>query len=83
MESLAGCPARARFTAPTGTEDWEVEVVDAARRAGRSLSQYETDTGRLVWAWARPDGTGPLFLTRRVALTWMADVLERLDPHDL
>jgi hypothetical protein len=50
--------------------------------AGRSLTHYEADTGQQVWSWSRSDGTGPLFLSRRAALTWMAELLERTDPHD-
>jgi hypothetical protein len=72
-----------RFGAPTGSDRWEAEVIEAARGTGRSLRQYEADTGQMVWSWMRSDGTGPLFLTRRAALTWMAEVLERVDAHEL
>jgi hypothetical protein len=81
--SVVGPPVRPAFTAPTGSEEWESEVIAAAKLVGRSLRQSEADTGQLVWSWSRADGTGPVFLTRRVALTWMADVLERSDRHDL
>jgi hypothetical protein len=74
---------KSRFRAPTGSDRWETEVLAAARGTGRSLREYEADTGQMVWSWMRSDGTGPLFLTRRAALTWMAEVLERIDPQDL
>jgi hypothetical protein len=63
--------------------EWEQEVVSAAQRAGSVLVQFETDTGQVVWSWSRPGEGGPQFLTRRVALAWMADVLERDDHHAL
>ena len=72
-----------RFPAPTGSDRWDAAVIEAAHGTGRSLRQYEADTGQMVWSWMRSDGTGPLFLTRRAALTWMAEVLERVDPHVL
>ena len=67
---------------PVGSDRWEAGVVEAAREAGRSLTQSEADTGQVVWSWSRSDGTGPLFLTRRAALTWMAELLERNATHD-
>jgi hypothetical protein len=66
-------------TSEVGSGAWDAEVVAAARAAGRDLVQFETDTGELVWSWSRADGTGPVFLERRLALTWMAAVLERAD----
>ena len=75
--------SESRFRVRPGSELWESEVIEAARGTGRSLRQYEADTGQMVWSWMRSDGTGPLFLTRRAALTWMAEVLERVDPQDL
>lgn len=63
--------------------EWEHKVVSAAQRAGRALVHFETDTGQVVWSWSRRDEGGPQFLTRRVALAWMADVLERDDHHAL
>jgi hypothetical protein len=81
--SQAAHTGRPRFSAPTGSKLWGAEVIEAARRAGRSLTHYEADTGQQIWSWSRSDGTGPLFLTRRAAITWMAEVLERVDPHDL
>jgi hypothetical protein len=77
--SIAGFPAGTRFTHPVGSEEWESEVIEFARRMGRSLRETEADTGQQLWSWSRADGTGPLFLTRRVAMDWMAELLERGD----
>ena len=81
--SIAGVPEQERFAAPTGSKEWEADIIERARRAGRSLSRAEADTGQEIWSWSREDGTGPMFLTRRVALTWMANLLERAETHDL
>jgi hypothetical protein len=80
--SVAGFPAQPGLSAPKGSREWEAAIIEAAREAGRSLLRSEADTGQVIWSWSRSDGTGPMFLTRRVALTWMADVLER-SGHDL
>jgi hypothetical protein len=61
--------------------EWEREVVSAAERAGRTLEQGETEAGQVVWRWSGPDESVPRFLSRRVAVAWMADVLERDDRH--
>lgn len=71
------------FAAPTGSAEWEAEIIEAARRAGRSLRKAEADTGQIIWSWSRSDGTGPMFLTRRIALTWMADLIERGETQHL
>jgi len=83
MESLARSPMQGSPDAPREREPWVAQVIEAARRSGRTLEQHEADTGQVVWQWSRSDGTGPLFLTRRAALTWMADALRRVDPRDL
>jgi hypothetical protein len=83
VASTANPSSRPAITTDVGTGAWEAAIVDAARAVGRSLVQLETDTGQVVWSWSRADGTGPLFLTRRVALTWMADLLERAEPQDI
>jgi hypothetical protein len=75
--SIAGFPVESGSHAPTGSDKWASELVDAARRAGHTLSAGEADTGQTIWSWSRSDGTGPAFLTRRAALSWMADLLER------
>jgi hypothetical protein len=59
-----------------GTSDAE-ELVEMARRAGFMLVQFETDSGQAVWEWRRHGQLGPLFVTRRVALHWMADWVRR------
>ena len=81
--SFAGVPAQEGLAASTGSEEWEAEIIEAARRAGRSLRRAEADTGQVIWSWSRSDGTGPMFLTRRVAFNWMADLIERGEAHDL
>jgi len=71
------------FSSPYGTESWEQELLQTARADGLALRQFETDTGQLVWAWQRRNDPGPRFLSRRLALSWMADWLERGVRHDL
>ena len=55
----------------------EDEVV-ASRAADRGfrLLQYETENGQLVWEWRRGNEPRPQFVTRRVAMHWMAEFLE-------
>jgi hypothetical protein len=74
-------PPRPRFWHQPPGPEWEEEVVSAARRGGQHLVQFETDTGQVVWSWSAREVRGPQFLTRRVAVAWMADVLERGDRH--
>ena len=81
--SFASVPDQERMAASTGSEAWEAEIIEAARQGGRSLRRAEADTGQVIWSWSRSDGTGPMFLTRRVAFTWMADLIERGETHDL
>jgi hypothetical protein len=45
--------------------------------AGFHLVECETDTGQLVWEWRRGREPKPQFVTRRVAIYWMAEYLER------
>jgi hypothetical protein len=52
-------------------------VVAHAADAGYRLVRRELDTGNLVWEWCRGHDPRPLFMTRRVALQWMAKELER------
>jgi hypothetical protein len=72
-----------RFWHRPPAPEWEEEVLSAARRSDLTLMQFETDTGQVVWSWSARDDGGPRFLTRRVALAWMADVLERGERHAL
>jgi hypothetical protein len=54
----------------------EIVVVEAAA-AGFKLFQYETDTGQLVWEWRRGSEPRPQFVTRRIAIHWMRELLRR------
>jgi hypothetical protein len=74
---------RTGIDAPTGSAEWEAEVIEVARGSGRSLRRAEADTGQIIWSWSRSDGTGPMFLTRRGALTWMADLIGRGETQHL
>jgi hypothetical protein len=55
----------------------EYDVLQAASHDGFSLVQYETPTGQLVWEWRRGNEPRPQFVTRRVAVQWMRDLLGR------
>ena len=52
-------------------------VIASAAAAGFRLVQYETDAGQLVWEWRRGDESRPQFVTRRVAIHWMTELLAR------
>jgi hypothetical protein len=52
-------------------------VVTGAAQSGFHLVQCETDTGQLVWEWRRGNEPRPRFVTRRVAIQWMTELLER------
>ena len=80
--SLASFPQNG-FSAPKGSKEWELEILEAARRKGRALRRAETNTDQIIWSGARTHGTGPMFLTRRIALTWMANLIERAETHHL
>ena len=53
----------------------EQAVIARAVARGFRLFQYETDSGQLVWEWRRGTEPRPQFVTRRVALHWMAQQL--------
>jgi len=55
----------------------EKTVLAGAADAGFRLVQCETDTGQLVWEWRRGNEPKPQFVTRRVAIHWMAEFLAR------
>jgi hypothetical protein len=76
-------PGDFAFHRAQGTQLWADEVAAAAHASGYSLRQLELDTGQLVWMWHDRGDPGPRFLTRRVALAWMADLLEHADRHGL
>ncbi|MET0629203.1 MAG: hypothetical protein ABW033_12175 [Acidimicrobiia bacterium] len=52
-------------------------VIARAADAGFRLAQYETDQGHSVWEWRHGSDPRPQFVTRRVAVHWMAEFLER------
>jgi hypothetical protein len=64
-------------TIDVAREGHEHAILLRAAETGFSLVQYETDTGQVVWEWRRGDEPRPQFVTRRVALHWMADWLHR------
>ncbi len=51
-------------------------VVSSAAALGFRLQQHETDNGQLAWEWRRGNEPRPQFVTRRVAIHWMAEFLE-------
>jgi len=67
------------------TSPWEnpsdAELIARASQSGFELLQYESDTGQVIFEW-RQGGhdPGPMFVSRRVALHWMADWLRRESP---
>ena len=61
----------------TSKDDRERAILSRAAAIGFRLFQYETGTGRLVWEWRRGLEPRPQFVTRRVALHWMNQFLER------
>jgi hypothetical protein len=62
-------------------EELEQQVVIAqAAYVGFQLVQYETPAGQVVWEWRRGDEPRPQFVTRRVAVHWMQQLLERQGP---
>jgi hypothetical protein len=52
-------------------------VLARAAHEGSRLVQYETDTGQLIWEWRHGNEPRPQFVTRRVAIHWMTQLLER------
>ena len=52
-------------------------VIARAADAGFRLSRHETEDGQLVWEWRRGSEPRPRFVTRRVAVHWMSEFLER------
>ena len=52
-------------------------VIARAADAGFRLVSHETDGGQLVWEWRRGAEPRPQFVTRRVAVHWMGEFLER------
>jgi hypothetical protein len=52
-------------------------VVEAAARHGFELVELETAEGITIWEWRRGSEPRPQFVTRRVALVWMQELLSR------
>jgi hypothetical protein len=52
-------------------------VMAAAAEAGFELAQFETADGITIWEWRRGSEPRPQFVTRRVALVWMQELLSR------
>jgi hypothetical protein len=52
-------------------------VLAHAVDAGFRLVRHTTDTGSTVWEWRRGDEPRPQFVSRHVALHWMAEFLAR------
>jgi hypothetical protein len=57
-------------------EPGEESLLAEAASAGFRLVEYRTDTGQSVWEWRRGDEPRPQFVTRRVALYWIAQYLD-------
>ena len=62
---------------PSRPEVGDQAILDRAADGGFQLVQYETRTGQLVWEWRRGNEPRPQFVTRRVALHWMSEFLNR------
>jgi hypothetical protein len=52
-------------------------VIAHAADAGFRLARDETANGQTVWEWRHGTDPRPQFVTRRVAVHWMAEFLER------
>jgi hypothetical protein len=53
------------------------EVIAAATREGFELVVFESPEGATIWEWRRGSEPRPQFVTRRVALLWMQELLGR------
>jgi len=59
------------------------QVLRAASERGYSLLQRELDTGQLAWAWVpQKGGATSQFLTRRLAMEYMTELLAGPSRHD-
>jgi hypothetical protein len=52
-------------------------VLEAAATQGFELFHFETPEGYSIWEWRRASEPRPQFVTRRVALVWMCELLGR------
>ncbi len=53
------------------------DVISRAEHDGFHLVHLETDTGQRVWEWHRGAEPKPRFVSRRAAVEWMAEFLQR------
>ena len=68
------------MTATTRHFPDEDSIVERAAASGFQLVEYETSDGQRVCEWQRGDEPRPQFVSRRVALNYMADRLRRDRP---
>jgi hypothetical protein len=61
------------------SESLEPTIVRRAAEHGFQFVQYETEGGQLVWEWRRGTEPRPQFVTRRVALHWMHEWLDKTE----
>jgi hypothetical protein len=52
-------------------------VIEAAAREGFELVEFESAEGATIWEWRRGSAPRPQFVTRRVAIVWMEELLQR------
>ena len=70
----------ATLTNPLAEELEQQAVIAQDAHAGFHLVHYKTPTGQVVWERRRGDEPRPQFVTRRVAVHWMQEILERGSP---
>jgi hypothetical protein len=69
---------RAMALAAGPLSDFEASaVIEAAAREGFELVHFESSAGATIWEWRRKAEPRPQFVTRRVALAWMYELLSR------
>ena len=66
-----------RNRCPPTTTTCEADLLGRARQHDCELYEHETPEGQVVysWRWHRQD-PGPQFLSRQLAMAWMAEWLE-------
>ena len=81
MELAAGFPVTIRVVLEESMQpddnDLDEFLIGRARQHDCELFEHETPEGQLVysWRWQRQE-PGPQFLSRQLALAWMAEWLE-------
>jgi len=73
LDPHAGSPSPS--SADGSSADGADAVLTEARSLGFELATYESDAGQLIFEWRRGDEPRPQFVTRRVALQWMQELL--------